>query len=285
MALNKGQEWLEKQTVKFVKRLFVELEKKMKLIDKDYKAIQEDLMSSVSAYFQEYSHNGEITQPMLYQLRLMQVSLQLEARLQALGIEHNELLNNVLEEFHNEALQFQTDLLKHAEEYGLDLDFYRFSEEAVELASAYPYQRYDFTIALNKQTARVGRAINQALTQSIALGTSLPKLTKQIQEACDMGRFFARRIAQTETSRVYNTVAKQKMKDAGVTRVKWLDSTEAIARSKRKGKSPVCPTCRERATANGGIYPIDQLPPLPAHPHCRCTIIYHSFESEQLSLF
>ena len=285
MALNKGSAWLEKQTNKFVKSLFSELEKKMKIIDGDYKAIEKDVLASVTSSLQEYSSNGEITQPMLYQLRLMSVQQQLEARLTKLGIKHDNLLNDILEKFHNKALQFQTDLLKHAEEFGLDMDFYKFSEEAVELASAYPYQRYDFTVAFNKQTARVGRAINEALTKSIVMGTSLPKLTKQIQEACDMGRFFARRIASTETSRVYNTVAKTKMKDAGVSHVKWLDSTEALARSKRKGKSPVCPTCRERATKNGGIYRINELPPLPAHPHCRCTIIYQSFESEQLSLF
>lgn len=285
MSKNQGQAWLEKQTEKFVRDMFKELEKKSKVIDRDYQRLQNDLIASVSAYFQEYSQNGEITQPMLYQMRLMELSQQLGARLTELGYEHNELLNKVLEEFHNEAIQFHSDILSNAEEYGLDLDFYKANIPAIELASAYPYQKYDFVIALNKQTARVGRKINELLMRHIATGQTIPQLTKEIQEACNMGRFFARRIATTETSRVYNTATIQRYKGAGVSHFKWLDSTEAINRSKRSGKSPVCSPCREKATHNNGIYEASELPPLPLHPHCRCTVIAHSFEAEQQSLF
>ena len=66
-------------------------------------------------------------------------------------------------------------------------------------------------------------------------------------------------IARTETLRAHNQGRMKFYNTVGVTKVEWM----AV------GDERMCPVCQE---LDGKIYPIDKVPNIPAHPHCRCYV-------------
>nr|DAL25761.1 MAG TPA_asm: CDI toxin-like protein [Caudoviricetes sp.] len=95
------------------------------------------------------------------------------------------------------------------------------------------------------------------------------KIHKAIHVAAyEKTRYFAERIARTETSRAWN---------AGVFR-RWAEDTDCVAfQWKLSTAHPVTDICDLYAHANlygmgPGIFPKDKVPVLPAHPNCMCRL-------------
>lgn len=84
----------------------------------------------------------------------------------------------------------------------------------------------------------------------------------------ERSRYYAERIARTELARAW----------ADGFYAKTLDDKDVIAYKWRLSRNhPVQDICDFHAKANlyglgAGIYPKNKMPPLPAHPHCRCHI-------------
>lgn len=278
MSIKNKREWLTAQTEKYVNELFSHLDSQLIVVEADYDRIYKDLLASLTAGFEKYSFEGKLTNQMLYQYHVMQLSLQMEAKLTELGIQHNRLLNDILKQYHKETIDFQTVLLAEGGAYGLNPSNHLIDFKALEIAAMYPYQDYDFTSSFRGNSMKIGRELNELLIKKYTVGLSVWDLAKELEKKTDLASFYTKRIARTEASRVSNASTMVCYKDAGIKKVKWLDSTEAIKRSKR-AKSQVCTSCREKATTNGGIYDLDKVPPLPLHPHCRCTTIAYEFSN------
>lgn len=95
------------------------------------------------------------------------------------------------------------------------------------------------------------------------------KINKAIRVAAyEKTRYFAERIARTETARAWN---------AGVFR-RWAEDTDCVAfQWKLSTAHPVTDICDLYAHANlygmgPGIFPKDKVPMLPAHPNCMCRL-------------
>jgi SPP1 gp7 family putative phage head morphogenesis protein len=119
--------------------------------------------------------------------------------------------------------------------------------------------------------------IGTALADSIELGLSPTSAAKLINNAVG-NPARALTIAITETSRVLNTAAITRYKDAGVESMKWM-TVLAVA-----GGSVACEIC---APNNGVVvkvgvetFPSGNYQP-PAHPHCRCALLpdFSEYES------
>jgi len=110
--------------------------------------------------------------------------------------------------------------------------------------------------------------IGTALADSIELGLSPTSAAKLINNAVG-NPARALTIAITETSRVLNSAAITRYKDAGVGSMKWM-TVLAVA-----GGSVACEIC---APNNGVVvkvgesFPSGNMQP-PAHPHCRCALL------------
>lgn len=83
---------------------------------------------------------------------------------------------------------------------------------------------------------------------------------ERIKSVLDMPDWRARMIARTEVANAYATNLMQVYRETGVTAVRWLAVID----------DRTCMTCRSR---NQQIYPITEVPPLPVHPNCRCTVV------------
>ncbi|HOY64455.1 MAG TPA: minor capsid protein, partial [bacterium] len=137
----------------------------------------------------------------------------------------------------------------------------------------------DFMVNYNVQLAgdvsrELTDGINRAIQTGIASGRSVPEIAKDIgrvvkdpEEFRKAGKtvfktaqYRMEMIARTETLRAHNQGRMKFYHTVGVTKVEWM----AV------GDERMCPVCRE---LDGKIYPIDKVPNIPSHPHCRCQIL------------
>ena len=109
--------------------------------------------------------------------------------------------------------------------------------------------------------------IGTALADSIRAGYSPKRAAKLIQDAVGSPAR-ALTIAVTESSRVMNSAALARYKDAGITSVKWMAVLSV------GGGSVACEKCAEN---DGQIVQMGQsfntgVTQPPQHPHCRCNL-------------
>ena len=109
--------------------------------------------------------------------------------------------------------------------------------------------------------------IGTALADSIRAGYSPKRAAKLIQDAVGSPAR-ALTIAVTESSRVMNSAALARYKDAGITSVKWMAVLSV------GGGSVACEKCAEN---DGQIVQLGQsfntgVSQPPQHPHCRCNL-------------
>lgn len=90
------------------------------------------------------------------------------------------------------------------------------------------------------------------------------KLTGLVSTAIKNQRYVAERLARTETARVQFTAQKDSVIENGYKYAKWYAEGEA------------CRACRAIASDDvgygDGIYPIKEIPDIPVHPNCMCSI-------------
>lgn len=277
MAKNKPQtsqqkkEWLKRHSERLVESTFKNLEDNFKVIENDYKIVYSDIVSKLVKIVEEHLVNGIITNPIIFQNKYVQIVQLAVGQLTLLDNKHDEFLRDLLKDYHETITDYQIGLIKLAREEGILFRELELNETALSMAVQFPYKDYPFVSSLAKGTIKVGEKLNLILANKVIEGTSIADIIPKIEEAFNIKRHEAERIARTETSRVLNQASLNVYKSAGLTKVKWLDSTEAIKGSTIR-KAKVCKECREVATHNGGIYDITEVPQLPLHPHCRCTI-------------
>ena len=271
MTNKQKRDWLKANSEKLVFKTFKNLEDNFKTIEKDYKSVYNELIANMTKAIEEQIVNGEIQSPMMLQNKFVQIVQLAVNQLTLLDVDHNKYLNKLLKNYHVTISEYQVGLIKSARDNGILFTKLELNEEALNIALQFPYKEYDFVTGLGKGTFKVQDRLNKLLVQKVFTGTSVAKLIPQIEDAFNVKRNIAERIARTETSRVLNNASLNAYRQAGLNKVKWLDSTEAIKGSRKK-KALVCADCRKVATTNGGIYSMEELPPIPLHPHCRCTV-------------
>lgn len=263
--------WLQANSENLVHKTFKNLEDNFKEIEDDYKNVYNGLIADLTKAIEQHLINEEITSPMLLQNKFVQIVQNTVSRLTSLDSEHDDYMRRLLQNYHTTITEYQIGLIKLARDEGILFRDMELNETALNVALQFPYKDYDFVSGFNRGTFKVQDRLNKLLVNKVFTGTSVNKLIPQIEDAFNVKRNIAERIARTETSRVLNTASLNAYKQAGIEKVKWLDSTEIIKGSKY-GKALVCGDCRKVATTNGGIYPINEVPSLPLHPHCRCTV-------------
>lgn len=118
--------------------------------------------------------------------------------------------------------------------------------------------------ALRGITEETNKQIISQLVDGINKGEGIPKLAKRIVDRVDnIGIVRAKAMARTETLYAVNQGALTRYSQHGINKVEWL---AAIGER-------TCPTCQ---ALDGKIFNIDEnynLPDIPNHVNCRCTII------------
>lgn len=106
--------------------------------------------------------------------------------------------------------------------------------------------------------AQIGIQLQRAMVQGLNPRTLASDLMPLIKDNVKNKRSIAERIARTEMARVQDDAQMSSFKKYGFKYVLWVAEPSA------------CRICQDIASYNNGIYPVDDVPYIPAHPNCRC---------------
>lgn len=118
--------------------------------------------------------------------------------------------------------------------------------------------------------------VSRVLAEAMSEGLGSAQIAKRVSEATETDIKKARTIARSTMNKVYNDTAKEGYKRAGV-----IGYCIYPTRDER-----LCPKCKEAAYVESSstlkVYPPDEVPSLPIHPNCRCSIIGYWDDSEPI---
>lgn len=203
---------------------------------------------------------------------------EISADLLKLGIKHNTMLNQKLIDEYKKEGRRQADIM------GITLshDFWRTPEMMKRMYSQVNSGDFSTRVWANIDTlqAELTRDIAHELLQGRNPREFRSKLGKLVADDFKHGRYAGERIARTETARVQYTAAMDLFREQDQKYVMW--TAESVA----------CRACREIAERDDagvgeqGIYKLNDVPELPVHPNCRCSIVawYPDREGEKVDL-
>ena len=114
--------------------------------------------------------------------------------------------------------------------------------------------------ALKGITDDMAKTIKSELSEGILKGEDMRRLAKRVSESTGIPMQRARTMARTETMFAFNTAKDEEFRKYGIEKVEWVAALD----------ERMCPVCGK---LHGKIFEIDQCPPCPAHPNCRCVTI------------
>lgn len=133
-----------------------------------------------------------------------------------------------------------------------------------------------FSDVLWKNTDAMKAQLDMALTQQLVQGlnprTIARDLRKHLKDAVANGKYASERLARTESARAQTKAQNDCYTDLGVKEVRWIAEPSA------------CKLCADIAADNEGIYKLDDVPTIPAHPNCRCSMAPHADRDEMNKL-
>ncbi len=116
--------------------------------------------------------------------------------------------------------------------------------------------------ALKGITEEMNKKIVSTLTEGLIQGDTFDELEARLNREVDgIGVNRARLMARTETMFAVNQGTLQRYGQWGISRVEWVAAPE---------DGRVCPECKD---LDGQVFDIEDVPPLPFHPGCRCTTV------------
>lgn len=241
-----------KLTSKNIKQIQKQLKKyygnSMKRVINEFEATYDKLMAAKE-------EGKEITPADLYKLdRYWAMQTQLRNELQKLGDKQISALSKIFE-IHFFDIYYSIALQS-------DKAFIEINKEgAMHLINAiWCADNKDFSQRVWDNVNNLIETLNEGLVDSVITGRKTTQLKKVLQERFNVSYSRADAVVRTEMSHIQNVAAKQRYQDYGIQQFEvWADYDERR-----------CDIC-------GGLhkkrYNINEKPPVPVHPRCRCSII------------
>lgn len=108
--------------------------------------------------------------------------------------------------------------------------------------------------------AQLDMGLSQMLVQGLSPLTIARELRKHLQDTVQSAKYVSERLARTESARAQTLAQRDCYTDLGVKQVRWIAEPSA------------CKTCTAIATEHDGIYNLDDVPAIPVHANCRCSM-------------
>ncbi|MDB8868178.1 minor capsid protein [Pediococcus acidilactici] len=108
--------------------------------------------------------------------------------------------------------------------------------------------------------AKLDQLLTKQMVQGLNPRVIARDLKPYLKEEVNNARYVTERLARTESARVQTQAQLRSFKKYDIKTCKWHAEPSA------------CKVCLEIASRNDGVYSIDDVPDLPVHPNCRCSI-------------
>lgn len=213
---------------------------------------------SYSDYTKEINDRLKLYNATMRINRLEYVKSKIGLKLVELGLNIDDMLRVKLSDDYIKELKRQAGILAEQAQGKVWT-----SKEVAEIVMSQT-KNATFSQRLWKDIDTLKAQLDLTLTKSTVTGASPQKMAKELLKLVKMDvenrRYIAERLARTESARVQFEAQKKSIIDNGYKECKWHQEPGA------------CATCQEIASFNNGVYAIDKVPSIPAHPNCRCSI-------------
>ena len=166
-------------------------------------------------------------------------------------------LHTIQESYYKAAFDFQKGI-------GLGIYLAKLSKKTMQGILANPWSGRNYSSRVWRNTTYLAEQLNDIVASGLISGKDWHKMSKEMQEQMDVGKFVANRLVRTEVAYMNEQSSVTSMKDNGVEAVEILATLD-------KRTSQIC------HKKDGDIVPIDEIkigvnhPPF--HPHCRSTSV------------
>ena len=134
------------------------------------------------------------------------------------------------------------------------------NKSAIDEIIKRPWHDANFSDRIWKNKAQLINSLKSELTNGIIQGKSIYEVANTIDGRLDVGRSQTQRLVRTEYMHALNQGQIESYRAKGYSKLKWIatmdDKTSKI--------------CRK---LNRKEFDIENLPDIPAHPNCRCTMV------------
>lgn len=111
-----------------------------------------------------------------------------------------------------------------------------------------------------ENTERLAATLNEELVNCVVSGKKPTELKKMLQERFNVSYSQSDALVRTELAHIQTQAAQKRYEDYGIKEMEvWADEDER--------RCEVCGKLHQQR------YPIGAVPPIPAHPRCRCCIV------------
>lgn len=132
------------------------------------------------------------------------------------------------------------------------------SERADLIKKIIKQSNFSFVNSIGKD---ITKKVLFEVQQGILQGEGINLIKKRLVGVVEGAKRDAERIARTETARTMSESIKQSYKSTGIIKnVEWVTALDEA----------VCPQC---GPLDGKKFALDEVPPQPLHPNCRCTLV------------
>lgn len=117
-----------------------------------------------------------------------------------------------------------------------------------------------FSQRIWENTELLAATLNEELVNCVVSGKKTTELKNMLQERFNVSYGRADALVRTELAHIQTQAAQKRYEDYGIQEMEiWADEDER--------RCEVCGKLHEKR------YPVGSVPPIPAHPHCRCCIV------------
>ncbi len=248
----KNREYWQERVGKETWKLYNDLEKNNKKLQKFYNKAIEDLESELAVTLSKIN-NGKPTLSDMYKYnRLNKLKSNISNIVKELGKDVNKHTKKQIIDTIKKEYKVMGDVI--------GLDFSLPNKKVIEMMINNPWSGDVFSERIWENQRVLAKNLNELLVRGLIQGKSVKTMTDEMVKKINSNLVYTHRLVRTETMHFLNESCKERYKDAEIEYVEVLAAED----------ERTCDICGEEHLKK---YRIDEAPILPLHPNCRCTII------------
>lgn len=249
-----SNEYWEKRIANNIWKIYNTLEEKNRDLLEFYIDASKQIREELYTIAEKYSKDGLLSLADMHkQDRLARLNAKYEAIIKELGEQTEELATQNMKRGFEEAYKSTA--------IGMgDTDFAMPNKKLMNKLLSEPWRGDNFSSRLWQNQKRLAVALNSTLLSGLQQGKTVTEIANSLHNIVGNGFNNCHRIVRTESMHYLNSATLLRYNDAGIENVRvWAALDER--------------TCEECSKYHNKIYGINEVPVLPFHPNCRCTII------------
>ncbi|EKZ0882707.1 minor capsid protein [Listeria monocytogenes] len=248
----KSNEELAKEFSKPLHRMYNKNEKQTSSFLKAYSVARKEIEIEILHMYQKVNVPNPMLSDMYRLGHLEALEKQISSILTALQTQEDNYITKIARNAVKEGMSITSN--------ALEISFAMLNEKAINQIIKEPWSGANYSKRIWKNKVELEFALNESLTNGIIQGRSVTDITKDITKRIEVSANNARTLVRTEYMHALNEGQKAGYEKAGIKKLEWYATDDER-------------TCERCGKLHQKQFDMEDAPPNPDHPNCRCTYI------------